>query len=48
MPEDNPYTVNKKSVNGFIVICAANIEDATEIAKDCPILNGKGTSEEVR
>ncbi|SEF66887.1 hypothetical protein SAMN05421877_10295 [Sphingobacterium lactis] len=38
--EDNPYTVNKESVNGFIVASAANKEDDAEIAKECPILNG--------
>ena len=48
MVEDNPFAVNKESVNGSIVICAANIEDAAEIAKDCLILNGKGTSVKVR
>ena len=48
MAEDKPYALNKESVNRFIVISAANIEDAAEIAKDCPILNGKRTSVEVR
>ncbi|MGJ1204353.1 YciI family protein [Sphingobacterium lactis] len=48
MAEDKPYALNKKSVYGFLVISAANLEAAAEIAKDCPILNGNGTSEEVR
>jgi hypothetical protein len=45
---DGPYTVNKESVAGYILIHAKNIDDAVAIAKKCPILNGEGTSVEVR
>ena len=46
--ENQPYAVNKESINGYILVNAQDIDEAVEIAKDCPILNGKGTSVEVR
>jgi hypothetical protein len=45
---DKPYSANKESVAGYIIILADNIEGAVEIAKRCPILKGKGNSVEVR
>jgi len=45
---DEPYTVKKESVSGYIVIRAWNLDDAIHIAKKCPILQGEGTSVEVR
>jgi hypothetical protein len=45
---DGPYVVNNESVAGYILILAKDIDDAISIAKDCPILSGKGTSVEVR
>lgn len=45
---DGPYTVNKESVAGYIIILAKDMDDALTIAKACPILNGEGTSVEVR
>jgi hypothetical protein len=45
---DKPYTVNKESVAGYIIILAENIDDAIRIAKKCPILQGEGTSVEIR
>ncbi len=45
---DGPYTVNEESVAGYIIILAENINDAVRIAKRCPILQGEGTSVEVR
>ena len=46
--EMGPYTVNKESVAGYILILAKDLDDALSIAKDCPILQGEGTSVEVR
>jgi hypothetical protein len=46
--EDGPYVSNKESIAGYIIIYAKDIEDATHIAKKCPILQGEGTSVEVR
>jgi hypothetical protein len=45
---DGPYTVNRESVAGYIVIHAKDIADAVRIASKCPILQGEGTSVEVR
>jgi len=45
---DGPYTVNKESVAGYIIIMAEDINDAIRISQKCPILQGEGTSVEVR
>lgn len=46
--ENGPYTVNRESVAGYLLVMAKNMEEAILIAKKCPILNGEGTSVEVR
>ena len=33
---DGPYAETKDIVNGFTLISAKNLEEATELAKDCP------------
>jgi hypothetical protein len=43
-----PYVAKKESVAGYIIIKSNSIDEAVSIAKRCPILNGKGTSVEVR
>lgn len=43
-----PYTQNKESVAGYILITANDINEAIKIAQACPILQGEGTSVEVR
>jgi hypothetical protein len=43
-----PYTVNNESVSGYILILAKDRNDAVRIAKKCPILQGEGTSVEIR
>ena len=45
---DGPYPLNKESVAGYIIILAKDVDDAVRIAKKCPILQGVGTSVEVR
>jgi hypothetical protein len=45
---DKPYVSNKESIAGYILITAKNMSGAMAIAKKCPILNGAGTSVEVR
>jgi hypothetical protein len=45
---NEPYTSNKESVAGYIIILVKDIDDAVRIAKKCPILQGEGTSVEVR
>lgn len=45
---DGPFAEIKESIAGFITIKAEDFDDATEIAKACPILKGEGNSVEVR
>jgi len=45
---DEPYTEKKETIAGYIIIKASNFDEAINIAKACPILQGEGTSVEVR
>ncbi|HSH64494.1 MAG TPA: YciI family protein [Bacteroidia bacterium] len=45
---DRPYTENNESVAGYILVLAKNKKDALAIAEKCPILQGDGTSVEIR
>ncbi len=45
---NSPYTENKKSIAGYIIICVESFDEAVDIAKACPILFGDGTSVEIR
>jgi hypothetical protein len=45
---DGPYSEKRESIAGYIIIKAMNFYEAVYIAKDCPILQGEGTSVEVR
>ena len=45
---EEPYTSNNESVTGYIIILAENRNDAVSIARKCPILQGEGTSVDVR
>jgi hypothetical protein len=45
---DGPYIVSNESIAGYIIVLAKDIDDAVRIAKNCPILQGEGTSVEVR
>jgi len=47
-PDDKPYTVNHESVAGYIIVLAKDLDGATTLAEKCPILQGEGTSVEVR
>jgi len=42
---DGPYVEIKESLGGFIIIKAASVEEAAEIAKGCPILTVGGNVE---
>jgi hypothetical protein len=42
---DGPFAESKEIIGGFFIIKAASIEEATEIAKDCPDLPLEGTVE---
>jgi hypothetical protein len=45
---DGPYAEIKESIAGFIIIRAADFDEAVRLSKDCPMLNGEGNSVEVR
>lgn len=45
---DGPYAEIKESIAGYIMIRARDFDEAVELAKGCPILNGEGNSVEVR
>jgi hypothetical protein len=45
---DGPYAEIKESIAGFIIIHAADFDEAVRLSKDCPMLNGEGNSVEVR
>jgi len=45
---ETPHIADNNSVAGYIIILADNIDEATQIARKCPILNGQNTSVEIR
>ena len=42
---DGPYTEIKESIVGYSIVKAASVEEATELAKGCPILTIGGNVE---
>ena len=46
--DEGPYTSAKESVAGYLLILADDMKEAITLAKKCPILQGEGTSVEVR
>jgi hypothetical protein len=40
---DGPYTEGKEIVGGYFLITAKDMDEATEIAKGCPIYDVEGT-----
>ncbi len=42
---DGPYIETKESVGGFVMVRAETLEEATEMAKGCPILHAGGNVE---
>lgn len=45
---DGPFAEIKESIAGFIIVKADSFEEATTMARACPILQGEGNSVEVR
>jgi hypothetical protein len=43
-----PYQAEEQSVAGYIIVIAEDLDEATEMAQKCPILNGENTSVEIR
>lgn len=39
---DGPFTESKELVSGFFIINAKDINEATEMAKDCPVFDQGG------
>ena len=46
--KEEPYTVSRETIAGYILIKVENLDEALDLAKACPILQGEGTSVEVR
>jgi hypothetical protein len=46
--QDGPYTENSESVAGYLLVHAKDMDGAVTLAEKCPILNGEGTSVEIR
>jgi len=42
---NGPYAEIKEMISGYIIVNAATIDEAAEIAKDCPILHVGGNVE---
>ena len=36
---DGPFLEPKEIIGGYVILRAANLEEATELAKDCPLLD---------
>jgi hypothetical protein len=45
---DSPHIADNNSIAGYIIVLAQNLDEATKLAKKCPILNGQNTSVEIR
>ncbi len=45
---DGPFTEGKEIVGGYLMIEAADLDEALEISKGCPILDFDGNTIEVR
>ncbi len=45
---DGPYTEIKEFINGFIIVKTNSVDEAVEIAQECPMVKGGGGSVEVR
>jgi hypothetical protein len=42
---DGPYAEVKDVVSGYLLVSAANLDAATELARGCPVLDNNGTVE---
>ena len=42
---DGPYAEAKDLVGGYVIVQADSLDEATEMAKDCPIYSTGGTTE---
>jgi hypothetical protein len=42
---NGPYVELKEALGGYIMVKASNLDEATELAKNCPILSVGGSVE---
>jgi len=42
---DGPFTEGKEVVGGYLIVNAESVEEATELSKDCPIFEHRGSVE---
>src|SRR5262245_55762515 len=45
---DGPYVETKESIAGYITIRAKDFDEAVQLSLNCPMLNGKGNTVEIR
>ncbi len=45
---ESPHISENNSVAGYIIVRAKDLDDATVLARKCPILHGDNTSVEIR
>ena len=45
---NGPFGEIKETLGGYIIVKANSVEEAVEFAKGCPVLQGEGSSVEVR
>lgn len=46
-PKDGPFVEVKELVGGYMIVSAASLEEAIEVAKDCPGLVRPGSGVEI-
>jgi hypothetical protein len=45
---NGPFGDIKETIGGYVIVKAANVDEAVEFAKGCPVLQGEGNTVEVR
>lgn len=45
---ETPHIADNNSIADYLIVLAMDLDEATEIAKKCPIVNGHNTSVEIR
>jgi hypothetical protein len=45
---NGPFGLIKETIGGFVIVKAESVEEAVAFAEGCPVLQGEGTSMEVR
>lgn len=45
---NGPFGEIKETIGGYMMVRAENVDEAAEMAKGCPVLQGEGNSVEVR